>query len=238
MLNAINEEIVYVNGQPQRLIIFLHGYIDSADYLEGKLQNFIKTFDNTAIHLPQAPICCEVLEDKRQWYSMHRFDPNDDRKIVPSMAECVEIYNKMTLGLEEAFSYLNDYIDQCLNEYQLEDKDLYLCGFSQGAMLAIYTSLMREHKIGGCISFSGIMAGHSFLESHTQSTPDTLLIHGNADNLVRFEALNFTKKELEKLGSHVETYIVNGGMHKITPDGLEVAADFIMKHHLNQRKIA
>ncbi len=238
MLNAINEEIVYVNGQPQRLIIFLHGYIDSADYLEGKLQNFIKTFDNTAIHLPQAPICCEVLEDKRQWYSMHRFDPNDDRKTVPTFAECVEIYNKMTLGLEEAFSYLNDYIDQCLNEYQLEDKDLYLCGFSQGAMLAIYTSLMREKKIAGCISFSGIMAGHKFLERHAQSTPDTLLIHGNADNLVRFEALNFTKNELKKLGSHVESYVVNGGQHRITPDGLEVAADFIVKHHLNQRKIA
>ena len=238
MLNTINEEIVYVNGQPQRLIIFLHGYIDNADYLEGKLQHSIKAFDNTAIHLPQAPICCEVLEDKRQWYSMHRFDPNDERKTVPTMHECVDIYNKMTLGLEEAFSYLNDYIDQCLNEYQLEDKDLYLCGFSQGAMLAIYTSLMRDKKIGGCISFSGIIAGHKFLEKHAQSTPDALLIHGNADNLVRFEALDFTKTELEKLGSNVETYVVNGGQHRISEDGLDVAADFIMKHNLTQQKIA
>ena len=238
MLNAINEEIVYVNGQPQRLIIFLHGYIDSADYLEGKLQNFIKVFDNTAIHLPQAPICCEVLEDKRQWYSMHRFDPDDERKTVPTMAECVEIYNKMTLGLEESFSYLNDYIDACLNAYQLEDKDLFLCGFSQGAMLAIYTALMRDKKIGGCVSFSGIMAGHKFLSCHAQSAPDMLLIHGDADNLVRFEALDFTKKELEKLGSHVETYTVKGGQHRISPEGLEVAADFIMKHNLCKQKIA
>ena len=202
MLNAINEEIVYVNGQPRKLIIFLHGYIDSADYLEGKLQNFIKAFDNTAIHLPQAPICCEILEDKRQWYSMHRFDPDDERKTVPSMEECIAIYDKMTLGLEESFSYLNDYIEQCLNEYQLEDKDLYLCGFSQGAMLAIYTALMREHQIGGCVSFSGIMAGHKFLMKHAQSKPDMLLIHGDADNLVRFAAQEFTKKNLQNLTIH------------------------------------
>lgn len=26
----INEEIVHVNGQPQKLVVFLHGYIDSA----------------------------------------------------------------------------------------------------------------------------------------------------------------------------------------------------------------
>ena len=238
MLNAINEEIVHIQGQPRKLIIFLHGYIDSADYLEGKLQKFINTFDNMAVHLPQAPICCEVLEDKRQWYSMHRFDPNDDRKTVPSMEECVEIYNKMTLGLEEAFSYLNDYIDNCLNEYQLENKDLYLCGFSQGAMLAIYTALMREQPIGGCISFSGIMAGHKFLLKHAQSAPDTLLIHGDADNLVRFEAMDFTKKNLQSLGASVETYVVKGGQHRITPDGLEAAADFILKHNLQKLKIA
>ena len=236
MLNTINEEIVHIHGQPQKLIIFLHGYIDCADYLEGKIKNFINNFDNAAIHMPQAPINCEILEDKRQWYSMHRFDPNDDRKTVPTFAECVEIYNKMTLGLEESFTYLNDYIDSCLAEYQLEDKDLYLCGFSQGAMLSIYTSLMRENKIGGCVSFSGIMAGYKFLMKHSQSTPDTLLIHGDADNLVRFEALEFTKKNLETLGSKVETYVVKGGQHRITEDGLEMATDFILRHSLNQKR--
>ena len=236
MLNAINEEIVYVNGQPQRLIIFLHGYIDSADYLEGKLQNFIKVFDNTAIHLPQAPICCEVLEDKRQWYSMHRFDPDDERKTVPTMAECVEIYNKMTLGLEESFSYLNDYIDACLNAYQLEDKDLFLCGFSQGAMVAIYTSLMQEEQIGGCVSFSGIITPHSYLLKHAKSRPDVLLIHGDEDNLVRPESQMFTMRHLQNIGCNVQTYVVPGGQHRVTEDGLVQAASFI--NHKTIKKIA
>lgn len=238
MINSINEEIVHINGQPQRLIIFLHGYIDNADYLDNTLQEFISEFNNTAVHLPQAPISCEILEDKRQWYSMHRFDPEDERKTVSSMEECIAIYDKMALGLEEARTYLDEYIDNCLNEYQLEDKDLYLCGFSQGAMMSIYTALMREKKIAGCVSFSGIMASHNFLLRHYRSTPNTLLIHGNKDNLVRFEALDFTKHNLEQIGCEVQTHIVNGGQHRISEDGLICARDFIMGSKQSRKKIA
>ncbi len=238
MLNAINEEIVYVNGHPRKLVVFLHGYIDNADYLEHTILPMISNIDNAAVHLPQAPISCEILDDKRQWYSMHRFDPDDARKTVPTMEECVQIYDHMAQGLEEARFYLDEYIDASLNEYQLEDKDLYLCGFSQGAMLALYTALMRENKIGGCISFSGIMASHSFLMKHHRSAPDILLMHGNKDNLVRFEALEFTRHNLEQIGCRVFTYVVDGGQHRITPDELEQAERFINGRGNFRKKIA
>lgn len=238
MLNTINEEIVHVNGVPRRLIIFLHGYIDNADYLDNTLKNFINDFDDTAIHLPQAPVSCEILEDKRQWYSMHRFDPNDERKTVATMSECVAIYDKMALGLEEARTYLDEYIDNCLNEYRLDEKDLYLCGFSQGAMLALYTALMRENKIGGVVSFSGILASCSFLHKHWRSTPNALLIHGNNDSLVRFEALDFTKNNLEKIGCNVETKAIENGQHRISEEGLAAAAAFILDKKPVRKKIA
>lgn len=238
MLNTINEEIVHINGQPQKLVIFLHGYIDNADYLEHTINSFITSLDNTAIHLPQAPISCEVLEDKRQWYSMHRFDPNDDRKTVVTMEECVQIYDKMALGLEEARSYLDEYIDNCLNEYQLEEKDLYLCGFSQGAMLALHTALMRENPIAGCVSFSGIMASHTYLSKYYRSRPNVLLMHGSEDNLVRLEALEFTKKNLEGLGCQVESKLINGINHRITAEELGLAYSFIHKNDKLKRKIA
>lgn len=238
MLNTINEEIVHVNGQPQKLIVFLHGYIDNIDHLDKTISSFVSSLGNVAIHLPQAPISCEVLEDKRQWYSMHRFDPDDARKTVVSMEECVDIYDKMALGLDEAFGYLDAYIDQCLNEYRLEDKDLYLCGFSQGAMMAIYTALMRENRLAGCISFSGIMASHRRLLKHYRQTPDMLLIHGNRDNLVRFEALEFTKNNLLSIGCDVETRVVDGGQHRITEDGLAYAAEYIRRRIAPTKKIA
>lgn len=225
--DLITEEIVHVKGFPKKLVIFLHGYIDCSEATDKSISLLIENLHDVAVHVPQSPFTCEVHPSKRQWYSMHRFDPNDDRKSVPTMEECVAYYDRMSPGYREAFDYINPYIDQCLNEYGLEDKDLYLCGFSQGAMLAIYISLMREKKIGGCVSFCGIFAPSSFLLKNYKSTPDMLLIHGNEDNLVRFEALDFSAQHLRSIGCTVDTYVIDGGRHRVTDEALWVAASYL-----------
>lgn len=227
MNNTISEEIVHVNGAPQKLVIFLHGYIDSADYVEGKIGYLLDNLHDTAIHIPQAPIPCEVYAPKRQWYSMHRFDPDDSRKTVPTMEEFRAIYEKMKPGIVEAAEYVNRYIDDCLQQYGLDESDLYICGFSQGATLAMYLSLMRDRQIGGCISFSGVLAPYGYLMTHYRSTPDILLIHGTKDNLIRFEALDYTKGKLRQMGCAVSEYVIEDGMHRITDDGLVQAQAFI-----------
>lgn len=226
----INEEIVHVNGYPRKLIIFLHGYIDSAPALERKLGRMMEGLPEAAIHVPQAPGVCEIHENKRQWYSMHRFDPDDARKFVPTLDECMAIYDRMGLGLVEAFEYLCPYIEDRLNDYGLESKDLYICGFSQGAMLAIYASLMWPEKIGGCVSFSGVITPHNFLMQHFKTAQDTLLIHGNSDNLVRLEVQEFTHQCLEKIGCSVQMAVIENGQHRVTDDGLEIACEFIKGH--------
>ena len=223
----ISEEIVHVNGYPKKLVVFLHGYIDSAPAIDRKLSVLSEGLIDSALHIPQAPITCEIHENKRQWYSMHRFDPDDARKFVPTMEECVALYDRMRPGLEETFAYLNEYIEERLNLYGLDAKDLYICGFSQGAMVALYYALMYPQKIGGCVSFSGILTPHTFLLKHAKNHPDMLLIHGDADNLVRFAALDFTKRNLEQIGCNVQTYVVPDGQHKVTEDGLEQALNFI-----------
>ncbi len=223
----IDEEIVHVDGYPKKLVVFLHGYLDSAPALNRRLMPLLDNISDVALHIPQAPETCEIMENKRQWYSMHRFDPDDARRYVPTLKECTEIYDKMGQGLQDAFSYLNPYIEDRLLDYGLDYKDLYICGFSQGAMLAIYTALMQEEKIGGCVSFSGIITPHTFLSKHAKNTPNIMLIHGNADNLVRFEAQKFTQQKLENIGCDVQTYVVPEGQHRVTEDGLLQAASFI-----------
>ena len=234
MSGLITEEIVHVRGVPQKLIIFLHGYIDNCECLNHRIDSFVDSFDNTAIHLPEAPITCEIHEGKRQWFSMHRFDPDDERKTVPTLEECLAFYEKMTPGFEESCQYLNRYIDNCLDLYQLEAKDLYLCGFSQGAMLAIYTALRRNEQIGGCISFSGLLTASRFFEKHKPSTPPFLLIHGTADNLVRYGVQEYTKNKLEGYGCPVESYTVSDGQHRISEDGLEMAKKFINRQFIEK----
>ena len=95
-MTEINEEIAHINGIPQKLVVFLHGYIYCAEAVDKVFaQELTQMLEDCAVHIPQAPIPCEIHERKRQWYSMHRFDPDDSRKTVPTMKECSEIYNKM-----------------------------------------------------------------------------------------------------------------------------------------------
>lgn len=234
MSGLITEEIVHVKGNPQKLIVFLHGYIDNCECLNHRIDSFVNSFENTAIHLPEAPLPCEIHEGKRQWFSMHRFDPDDDRKTVPTLEECLGLYERMAPGFEESYQYLTRYIDNCLDLYQLEAKDLYLCGFSQGAMLAIYTALRREEMIGGCVSFSGVLATSKFFDKHKHSTPSVLLIHGTADNLVRYGVQEYTKNKLLSYGCPVETYTVPEGQHRITEDGLRAAENFINRQFIEK----
>ena len=226
-MTAVNEEIVHVKGFPKKLIIFLHGYIDNCESLNNRIVPFLNNMQDVAIHLPEAPIDCEIYERKRQWFSLHRFDPEDARKFVPTLQECTDIYARMTAGYEESYRYLSDYIDLCLNEYQLEAKDLFLCGFSQGAMLAIYTALRYPEKIGGCVSFSGILATPAYFEKHKHQKPPFFFFYGNEDNLVRYGVLSYSQEQLQRLGCEVETYTVKGGQHRITEDGLIEAENFI-----------
>ena len=226
----ISEEVVRVNGIPQRLVIFLHGYIDTAFALEPRLEPLFEKLENTAFHLPQAPIPCEIHENKRQWFSMHRFDPEDERKTVATMEECLAIYEKMKLGVIEAAEYIERYIDNCVVQYGLSYDKVFLAGFSQGGTMAIYLALMMAEKVGGCIDFNGVLTPQAYLKEKHLNSPDFLLIHGTADNIVRFPMLEHNASKLKAMGCNVETKEIDNGNHRITIEGLQKAAKFIENH--------
>ena len=223
----IREEIVHINGMPEKVVVFLHGYLDSSDAVDARLQELCNALPSVALHIPQAPYACEVEPHMRQWYSMYRFDPGYERKNAPTMKEFVSYYNRMTLGLEETCSYLMPYLEQTLAEYGLGFQDLFLCGFSQGAMAAIYTALMCREQIGGLVSFSGIIAGHEHLLKYAKSRPDALLLHGTEDNYLRPQSMDFTARQLRKLGCFVQCERISGGIHNISPEAIRLAVRFI-----------
>lgn len=226
----IHEEIAHVRGVPKKLIVFLHGYLDDCSALDAKLLPFRENLQDYALHIPQAPYKCEVGKGMRQWYSMYRFDPHYERRDVKTFDDFLRYYDRMALGLEETYQYLQPYIEQTLSEYNLDYKDLILCGFSQGAMVALYTALMGPRKISGLVSFSGILAGYQYVLKHAKNCPDALLIHGKSDKSLRPEALDFTQEQLQNLGCKVQTYIFNHGDHELSAEGLRTASDFIKKH--------
>lgn len=224
----INEEIAHINGHPQKLIVFLHGYQDCAGHIDHKTTELQK-INNTALHIPEAPFISEIDNTTHQWFSIKQFDPNETRRDTPSWEEFVEIYNKMTVGLETAYQNIMEYADNLLNEYQLDYKDLFICGFSQGAMCAMYSGLMCPLKVGGIVSFGGILAAQGYIENHYKSRPDVLLLHGTEDDKIRIGALDFTYSNLQTLGCNVHKMAFANTPHRITEEQLKQATEFITK---------
>ncbi len=222
----ITEEIAHINGNPQKLIIFLHGYQDCAGHIDHKTEGLRTIFD-TALHIPESPLISEIDHTTRQWFSIKQFDPNETRCDTPSWEEFVEIYNKMTIGLEAAYQDIMEYADNLLNEYQLDYRDLFILGFSQGAMCAMYCGLMCPLQVGGIISFGGILAAQGYIEKHYKSRPDVLLLHGEDDDRIRIGALDFTYSNLQNLGCNVEKISFADTPHRITDEQIEQAKKFI-----------
>ena len=222
----ITEEIVHVNGMPKKLVVFLHGYQDCAEHIERKTIELQK-MDNIALHIPQAPFANEVDLSKRQWYSIHQFDPEDRRRNAVSWDEFVDFYNRMTVGLVSANYYILQYIDGLLSEYNLSYEDLFLCGFSQGAMITIATSLTRNSEIGGAISIAGIVPGYELLPAEIISKPSFLLLHGKEDVTVQYKTTPKTLKWFEEQNIKIKWYDFAELAHRMNDSEMQKVADFI-----------
>ena len=135
------EIATFGNGEnPSKLFIMLHGYGADKDDLIGLAPQFAEHFPDAYFISPNAPHSCEMSPFGYQWFGLRNF----------SEKELIE-------GVEDVAPILNNFIDRQLAKFNLEEKDLVLLGFSQGAMIALYVALRREKPVAGVISFSGLL---------------------------------------------------------------------------------
>ncbi len=226
-MSEIVEEFIHVKGKPNKMVVFLHGCEQDAKLINKLIAPLVNNVDNAVVAIPSSPYLCEAGSGKRQWYSMQAFDPSGSRKNLDNFDEVVKIYEKSNQYIKEAFYLINAYLDEILKKYKLKYKDLYICGFSQGASLSLYTALMLKEKIAGVVSFSGVLSPCSVLSEHYKNSTNVLLIHGKDDDIVKFKALEFSKQKLENMNCLVSTYAIDNTKHFITEDGLVMAASFI-----------
>ena len=64
-----------------------------------------------------------------------------------------------------SLNYVLDEIDRIKNYENIDYKNIYLSGFSQGALMTNYILLNSRHQLGGYIAFSGYVFDHDFLEN-------------------------------------------------------------------------
>lgn len=221
-------QIYTTSAAAQKLVFFLHGYNDSPNNHKQTMEWLQKKLLNAYIVMPQAPEICDKNPKQRQWFEMLRHDPENKRtNPETSVAQIFAIYQKAAKSIDACAKQINSFIDDIQNKYGIDDKHTYLIGFSQGAMLAIYTAISRKSAIGGAFSLSGLTAGRKFLAEQINSLPPIYLFHGRDDLKVQYKTLPSTVQWLKRRGLPVKTFTYPALTHHVIEPEIDKIADII-----------
>lgn len=213
---------------PKKLVVFIHGYNGSPEAIHYAVQWLSERLEDALIVVPRAPYACEKNTENLQWLSFFKSDPEIKfRNPATPTHEIFEIFNRLGNDFSQVAEQMNEFIDEQQRLWNVDDGNTYLIGFSQGAMISIYTALSRQQKLGGCISVAGIIPGKDKLAGEIVSRPPFLLLHGCDDATVQYKTVPDTLTWLKEHLINFEFFDFVGLMHRMNEEEMDKAADFI-----------
>ena len=189
------------------LVFFLHGWGSDGNDLIQIGEMWKNQLPNITFIAPNGPEVCSGNPHGRQWFDI--LNNNDEQSLK---------------GLHNSYLDLKAYINSFLKKYNLANDQYFLVGFSQGSMLALYTSL-RE-KLLGIVGYSGAFLG-SPPNSNEIKKNDYILLHGKNDNIVPIEKMHNAIEKLEPFSNYLEKKIYDNLEHSINEEGLLEGLNFI-----------
>lgn len=201
-------------GTPARaLVVFLHGLGADGHDLISLAPLLEPLLPGAAFVSPHAPFACDMAPMGRQWFSLRDRDPD-----------------LLLAGVAAAAPGLDAFLDKELERLGLSDDRLALVGFSQGTMTALHVALRRPRPCAVVVGFSGALLKPEVLGEEIRSRPPVLLVHGDADEVVPFQALALAEEALELNGVPVAAYRRPGLGHGIDQEGLQLCAMALVQH--------
>lgn len=198
------------HGPARHVVVLLHGVgADGADLMD-LVPYVAPALPDAAFLAPDAPFAYDMAPFGRQWFSLA------DRSGPALLA-----------GLRETAPPLDAYLDQQLARFGLTDADLALVGFSQGTMMALHVALRRARPVAALVGFSGALVGAETLAGELVSRPRTLLLHGDADEVVNPACLEQAERGLTAHGVPVLAEMCPEVGHSIDGHGLGLAVAFL-----------
>ena len=197
-------------GRPRQLVLLLHGLGADGHDLIGLAPYFAQALPDAAFVSPHAPFPCDMGPFGRQWFSLQDRSP------------------EVVLGCVQASApILDGFIDAELARAGVPDNRLALLGFSQGTMMSLYVAPRRAKAIAGVLGYSGALVGANLLATEFKSKPPVLLVHGDADPIVPFQAMDAAARGLRAAGLSVETLGRPGLPHSIDEEGIAAGIKFL-----------
>jgi phospholipase/carboxylesterase len=208
-------------GRAKQLVVLLHGYgADGRDLIEIGRQ-WRNWLPDAAFVAPNAPEPCAMSPTGRQWFaiSSRALDERaggDDR----------------WAGVVHARPVVDAFLDAELASLGLDESRLAIVGFSQGAMMALHVGLRRPRAPASIVAYSGMLAGPEHLEEARArdargARPPLLLVHGDQDETIPFEALFMAADALARAEIPCQWHLSMGVGHGIDNGGLRHGGLFI-----------
>lgn len=216
------------SGKPATsAVVLLHGYGSNGDDLIGLAPYFAGSLPETAFYSPNAPQRLEGgFMGGYQWFGLGGYDP---AAIARDPNRLGEVFRAMRPGTSAAAAILDAFLDQVLAHHGFEPGRLALLGFSQGTMMALHVGPRRTKQLGGILGYSGALTGSDFLAAEIKSRPPVALVHGDADPVVPFQAMQAAEKALVGVGIACESRRVRGLQHGIDGEGAQFGAAFLKR---------
>ena len=202
----------YENNEIKNAIILLHGYGGDGKDISMLSLNWKRYLPNTIFICPNGHEPCAINPSGFQWFDLSKDDPD-------------YILKESTKAEKKLFTFL----DEIKNEYNLENKNICLSGFSQGCMMSINLGITSSQEYSCIVGFSGKIINQKDLKSRKKTSTSTLLIHGDSDQVVSPSFLLEAKDFFIRNNIEIETHLVKNCDHHIPIQASSIALNYILK---------
>ena len=193
-------------------IILLHGYGGDGKDISMLTLNWKKHMPNTVFICPNGHETCPINPSGFQWFDLTK----DDTDYI--LDQSIKAEEKIKL-----------FINEIKQEFNLKNNQICLSGFSQGCMMSLNVGLTSEEKFSCIVGFSGKIINRDNLKIRIKNSTDTLLIHGDADQVVPSIYLLEAKDFLIRNNISVETLLIKNCDHHIPIEASSTALNYILK---------
>ena len=193
-------------------IILLHGYGGDGKDISMLSLNWKRHMSNTVFVCPNGHEPCAINPSGYQWFDLTKEDTD---YILEQSIKAEEVLKK--------------FINEIKQEFKLSNNRICLSGFSQGCMMSLNVGLTVEEKFSCIVGFSGKIINQKDLKNRIKNNTETLLIHGEADQIVPSTHLLEAKDFLIRNNVEVDTLLIKNCDHHIPIEASSTALNFILK---------
>ena len=193
-------------------IILLHGYGGDGKDISMLTLNWKRHMPNTVFICPNGHETCAINPSGFQWFDLTK----DDTDYILDQSNKAE-------------KKIQKFIEEIKREFDLKNNQICLSGFSQGCMISLNVGLTSEEKFSCIVGFSGKIIDQNNLKLRIKNSTDTLLIHGDGDQVVPSIYLLEAKDFLIRNNIGVETLLIKNCDHHIPIEASSTALNYILK---------